>query len=153
MPEIIKQAIGIDCSMETLDCSYGSLGSDLQQSIQHAKSFSNDGKGFKRLVEWAEKRTDKNISVVFVVEATGVYHELLANHLFDNGFNVSVVLPNRMSNFFRTTKTKTINDASSSRMIAQFGLEKNLDLWRKPDAAFNYLKQLTRERGQLIAER
>jgi transposase len=153
MGEIIKQAIGIDCSMETLDCFYGSLGSDLKQSIQHGKGFSNDAGGFKKLTAWAEKRTDKNVSVVFVVEATGVYHELLANYLFDNGFKVSVVLPNRTSNFFRTTKTKTINDASCARMIAQFGLEKELDLWKKPDAVFNYLKQLTREREQLIAER
>lgn len=153
MKKIIKQTIGIDCSMKTLDCFYGSLGPDLKQTIQHGKSFSNDGKGFKKLTEWAEKRKDKNVSIVFVVEATGVYHELLANYLFDNGFNVSVILPNRTSNFFRTTKTKTINDASSARMITQFGLEKELDLWRKPDAVFNYLKQLTREREQLIGER
>jgi transposase len=153
MFQIIKQTIGIDCSMETLDCFYGSLGSDLKQSIQHGKGFSNNAKGFEKLTEWAKKRADKTILLVFVVEATGVYHELLTNYLFDNGMQVSVVLPNRTSNFFRTTKTKTINDSSCARMITQFGLEKELDLWKKPQAVFNYLKQLTRERGQLIAER
>jgi len=153
MSGIIKQVIGIDCSMETLDCSYGSLGSDLKQNIQSPKVFSNNAGGFKKLIEWAEKRTDKKIAPVFVVEATGVYHELLANHLADNGFKISVVLPNRMNSFFRTTKTKTITDSSAARMIAQFGLEKELDLWKKPDAVFHQLKQLTREREQLIAER
>lgn len=139
--------------MKTLDCSYGSLGAELKQNIQSAKVFSNDAGGFQKLIEWAQKRIDQDICVVFVVEATGVYHELLANYLVDNGFKVAVVLPNRTSNFFRTTKIKTITDSSSSRMITQFGLEKELDLWRKPDAVFNHLKQLTREREQLIAER
>ena|SRR5665213_193225 len=153
MSQIIKQVIGIDCSMDTLDCSYGFLGSDLKQSIQPVQVFSNDAKGFKKLVAWSQKKIDKSVSNVFLVEATGVYHELLANYLVDNELKVSVVLPNRTSNFFRTTKIKTINDPSSSRMITQFGLEKEIDLWKKPDAVFLFLKQLTREREQLVGER
>jgi len=87
------------------------------------------------------------------VEATGVYHELLVNVLTDKGYKVSIVLPNRTSSFFRTTKIKTINDPASAKMIAQFGLEKQLDLWEKPKDIYRQLKQLTRERSQLIEQR
>ena len=40
-----------------------------------------------------------------------------------------------------------------SEAIAQFGLERKLDNWQRPNASYKALKQLTRERNQLIAER
>ena len=153
MTNIIKQVVGIDCSMKTLDCSFGTLSNELKQDIQSSTNFSNTPEGFKKLIDWADKRRVKALPITFVVEATGVYHELLSNYLVDHGHQVSIVLPNRTSSFFRTTRIKTINDASAARMIAQFGLEKELELWKKPNALFNVIKQLTREREQLIAER
>jgi transposase len=153
MATIIKQVVGIDCSKQTLDCSYGTLSSELKQQIQSSERFTNDLKGFKKLTQWTEKRQQKDLPLVFVVEATGVYHEALTNFLVENGWSISVVLPNRTSNFFRTTRIKTITDASSARMIAQFGLEKELSLWKKPEPIYRTLKQLTRERQQLVEER
>lgn len=153
MGTVIKQVVGIDCSKDNLDCSYGSLNSDLTQQIQSASKFANDKSGFAKLIGWTEKRRDKNLDVLYVIEATGVYHEKLVNSLVDQGCKVSVVLPNRTNSFFRTTTIKTINDPSSAKMIAQFGIEKQLQLWKKPEAVYRNLKQLTRERCQLIEER
>jgi len=153
MDKIIKQVVGIDCSKDTLDGSYGRLGADLTQQIQEPAKFNNDPAGVNKMLGWMEKRRQKDLDIVFVVEATGVYHEVLVNTLVDKGFKVCVVLPNRTSNFFRTTKIKTINDASSAKMIAQFGLEKQLELWKKPKDVYRQLKQLTRERCQLIDQR
>jgi transposase len=153
MPNKIKQVIGIDCSKDTLDCAYGALLADLIQQIQEPSRFNNDLTGINKLIDWMQKRQDKQLDIVFVVEATGVYHELLVNTLTDQGYKVSIVLPNRTSSFFRTTKIKTINDPSSAKMITQFGLEKQLDLWQKPREIYRQLKQLTRERSQLIDQR
>lgn len=153
MGTVIKQVVGIDCSKDTLDCSYGSLNAELKQEIQTAAQFTNDKVGFRKLMNWTEKRCVKGLAIVYVVEVTGVYHEKLANALVSNGCQVSIVLPNRTSNFFRTTTIKTINDPCSARMIAQFGIEKQLQLWKKPDPVYRNLKQLTRERCQLIEER
>jgi transposase len=153
MGTIIKQAVGIDCSQEILDCSFGSLDSELLQDIQTPAKFNNDKSGFHKLVGWTEKRKVKGVDIVFVVEVTGVYHEKLAHFLIDKGYKVSVVLPNRTSNFFKTTTIKTINDPTSARMIAQFGIEKQLTLWKKPEPIYRRLKQLTRERVQLIDQR
>ena len=46
----------------------------------------------------------------YVMEATGVYHESLAYFLEEKGYEVSIVLPNKISNYFRTLEIKTITD-------------------------------------------
>jgi transposase len=84
------------------------------------------------------------------MEATGVYHESLAYYLEENGYEVSVVLPNKISNYFRTLEVKTITDRTASEAIARFGLERKLDRWKRPKQIFKSLKQLTRERDQIV---
>jgi len=70
-----------------------------------------------------------------------------------NNKQISVLLPNKVKKFAGTLKTKTVNDRVSSQTIAQMGLEKNLDDWQPPHEIFNLLRQLTRERHQLVEER
>jgi transposase len=87
------------------------------------------------------------------MEATGVYHESFAYFLRDKGQEVSIVLPNKISNYARSLTVKTVTDRTASEAIAQFGLERNLDTWEKPQPIFKTMKQLTRERSQVIEER
>lgn len=87
------------------------------------------------------------------MEATGVYHQKLAYYLDENAYKVSVVLPNKISNYFRTLEVKTINDKTASETIARFGLERVLDQWKRPSELYKKLQQLTRERNQLVSER
>ena len=53
----------------------------------------------------------------------------------------------------RTLSVKTVTDKVSAQMLAQLGLEKKLDPWQPPDKLYNELRQLTRERDQLMSER
>ena len=53
----------------------------------------------------------------------------------------------------RTLDVKTITDKSCSEAITRFGLERKLDLWQKPHPIYKKLRQLTRERDQLVVER
>jgi transposase len=48
---------------------------------------------------------------------------------------------------------KTVNDKVSAQSLATMGLEKKLDSWKRPSALYNHIRQLTRERDQLIQER
>jgi transposase len=48
---------------------------------------------------------------------------------------------------------KTITDKSCSQAITQFGLERKLDNWTKPNSVYKELQQLTRERDQIVQER
>jgi transposase len=87
------------------------------------------------------------------MEATGVYHQKFAYYLDANGFNVSIVLPNKISNYMRTLEIRTITDKTCAEAIAQFGLERKLDKWHKPNIIYKNLQQLTREREQIVEER
>jgi transposase len=53
----------------------------------------------------------------------------------------------------RTLETKTITDKTASEAIARFGLERKLELWKRPKDIFKKLRQLSRERDQLVMER
>jgi len=103
-------------------------------------------------LKWSNKLHSDPGEVVYVLEATGVYHQQLALYLHDKGCKVVVMLPNRAKAFMKTLSVKTINDKVSAQMLSQLGLEKKLDRWEPPAAIYRELKQLTRERDQLIGE-
>lgn len=150
---ILKQVAGIDVAQKELVVSLGRMDQEMSLEIFAYKTFPNNQKGFRALTQWAEKAANNGIKIRYVMEATGVYHESLAYYLTDNNSEVSIVLPNKISNFFRTLEVNTITDKTASQTIARFGLERKLEVWQKPKKIFRDLKQLTRERDQLIAER
>lgn len=150
MKKILRQATGIDVAKDELVVCQGHLYEDFSIELFAHKTFPNTVKGFEALVKWVEKAGPAGR---FVMEATGVYFEELAYFLTDNGYDVSVVLPNKISNYARTLSIKTITDKTASEAITQFGLERNLDKWEAPKGIYRKLRQLTRERGQVVETR
>lgn len=153
MKKFIKQVLGIDVAQKELVVALGRMDADLSLEIYASKILPNNKKGFKALVEWVRKITIAELPVSFVMEATGVYHESLAYFLDQEGLEVSVVLPNKISNYFRTLEVKTITDKTASETITHFGLERKLDQWHRPNPIFKKTKQLTRERDQVVTDR
>lgn len=153
MGTFLKQVVGIDVAKNELVVSLGRIDESLTVEIFAYKTFKNQASGFSMLKRWAEKLLHPQTTILYVMEATGVYHESLAYWLDDNQQDISIVLPNKISNFFKTLDINTITDKTASEAIARFGLERKLNLWQKPKVVFRELKQLTRERGQLIEER
>ena len=153
MRKIVKQVVGIDVAQKELVVSLGRMHDDWTPELYASKTFPNTQKGFVSLESWVKKLADQSITIRFVMEATGVYHEALAYFLDDHGWEVSIVLPNKISNYFRTLSVKTITDKTAAEAIAMFGLEKKVDSWKRPKKIFRDLRQLTRERAQLIDER
>lgn len=153
MRKIVKQVVGVDVAQKELVVTLGRMQDDWMPELYARKSFENTKKGFTALVLWAGKLTVDSCQVRYVMEATGVYHESLAYFLDENGHEVAIVLPNKISNYFRTLEVKTITDKTAADAIALFGLEKKLNLWKKPKPIFKKIRQLTREREQLIQSR
>jgi transposase len=151
--KILRQVAGIDVSQNELVVSVGHLKEDLVKEIYGYKVFANTQKGFQELVEWVKKKITAGVSVRFVMEATGVYHESLAYHLAEHNELVSIVMPGKISNYQKTLEIKTITDKTASQVITSFGLDRNLDTWQKPGKIYRDIRQLTREREQLIAQR
>ncbi len=149
----IKQCLGVDVAQDELVCSFGILLEDLSWQIKARKTFGNHLSGFKACIKWVKSFQDSDSGDLFVMEATGVYHEKFAHWLFDQGVKLSIVLPNKISNYMRTLSIKTVTDSTCADAIAQFGLERKLDTWAPPKAIFRTMKQLTRERDQIVAER
>lgn len=153
MKRIVKQVVGIDVAQKDFVVRLGRMYDDWSPELYASKSFANTAKGFESLVAWVNKLTTVETDVRYVMEATGVYHESLAYFLDEKGFEVSIVLPNKISNYVRTLETKTITDKTSATAICLFGLEKKIDRWHRPKGIFKKLRQLTREREQVVVER
>lgn len=153
MKKILKQSVGVDIGKDELVSKYARLNESFHQEIVSSQELKNNLKGFKALLSWVNKLKVKDIELRFIIEATGVYYEALACYLVDHGQKVSVILPNRAKAFSKTLVIKTVNDMTASESLAVMGLEKQLDDWQKPGEEINHLKQLNREREQLIQER
>jgi transposase len=150
---ILKQVLGVDVSQKELVVCLGNISENLEVSLYARRVFVNNQTGFIALIKWVKKQVDESVKLQFVMEATGVYHQKFAYFLDANDYNVSIVLPNKISNYIRTLKNKTITDKTCADAIAQFGLERNLENWKRPNNIYKNLKQLTRERDQVISER
>lgn len=153
MQRIVKQVCGIDVAKDELVVAAGRLYDDLTPELFARRTFPNSEKGFSSLLEWMGKLTEPSIETRYVMEATGVYHEKLAYFLYGQGQLLTVVLPNKISNYFRTLEVKTITDKTASDTIARFGLERKLDNWKPASPVYRKLRQLTRERDQLVQSR
>lgn len=150
MRKIVKQVCGIDVAQDELVVTTGRLFDDLTPELYAHKTFCNSEDGFVGLLNWVKKLTDVTVPTQYVMEATGVYHEKLAYFLHGQQQKLSVVLPNKISNYFRTLETKTVTDRTASESIARFGLERKLDDWKPAHPIYRKLRQLVRERDQLV---
>ncbi len=151
--KIVKQVAGIDVAQKELVVCMGRMYDDWTPELYSHKTFANTQKGFTALVLWVKNQASEETVVRFVMEATGVYHESFAYFLADKGYEVSIVLPNKISNYSRTLSVKTVTDKTASEAIAMFGLERKLDKWERPKKLFKSLRQLTREREQVVQMR
>jgi transposase len=153
MKKIVKQAVGIDVAQKELVVSLGKMYDDWTLEVYAHKTFRNTEKGFIALVTWVKKLSDAEVSVRYVMEATGVYHECLAYFLDEKNYELTIVLPNKISSFMKTLDLKTVTDKTAAEAIVRFGLERKLETWKRPQTVFKKLKQLTREREQIIQDR
>ena len=153
MKKIVKQVVGIDVAQKELVVCLGRMLDDWSPELYATRAFPNTKKGFVSLVSWTKKLTDPLVELRYVMEATGVYHEQLAYWLDEMGAALSIVLPSKISSYFRTLEIKTITDKTSSEAIARFALERKLDTWKRPLPIFKQLRQLSREREQITALR
>ena len=78
------------------------------------------------LLSWVVKQHASGSPRWFVVEATEVYHEELAYFLADNQQVLSMLLPNKVEYFARSTEFKSKTDQLDARLLCRLGLERAL---------------------------
>jgi transposase len=151
--QVLKQVLGVDVAQKELVVTLGKISEDHTVDLYFRRAFANKESGFGALLKWLGKHRIDGVPLRVVMEATGVYHQRFAYFLKDNSLDLTIVLPNKISNYMRTLETKTVTDQSCADAIARFGLERKLNTWQAPDPAYEFFQELTRERDQLVSER
>lgn len=153
MKKIAFKTIGIDVSFKTLDICLGQIDLERNQELSKPFSLPNNLAGFEKLLQKIKLFSLPDVEMLVVMEATGIYHQNLAYYLKENTIDVAIVLPNLMSNYMKSLSLKQLDDKTCARAIAQFGLERKLKRWQAPNSNFRVLRDLTRERSQIVDER
>ncbi len=93
MENPLKQCVGIDCSKDELVARFGLLPQSLIPQITASHCFTNTKAGIIKLIKWAEKHIHPNSACIYVVEATGVYHQQLTHQLHQQAGKRSASYP------------------------------------------------------------
>ena len=135
---------GIDVSKKKLDVML------LAQEKFHYKVVENSNDGVIFLQEWIKSKLEKDAFVHFCMEATNVYHELLAFSLLENkNFKVSVVNP-RIVKSFAKSLVKTKNDKTDAKILAEFCKERNPRPFSPQSKERRELRDLSRLMDNLV---
>lgn len=151
--KIIKQVFAIDVSKDELAECYMTMDQHYKSKIQFTKKkHKNTVKGIEKMFANLEKnRVDKDLELIVIMEATGVYHEELAYMAYEQGYTVKIVSGQYMRQFAKSVKYKLKTDKTDAKVIAQYGMERG-DVeanWAPPSDFFRNIKRLSRERGTL----
>ena len=139
-----KYGIGIDISKSKFTACVCSLYDDQEVSFTSSVDFENDKKGFNQFIRWIKKNTCNGIDTLYLMEATGVYYENLAHHLFKIGKALHVALATSTKHYQRSLNVKSKTDQIDSKVLSQFAYERKHKLWEPPKPIYSKLRSLTR---------
>ncbi len=151
--KVLKQSLGIDVSKDSLSFCLGMLKSDLSKEFIQGNDVLNNKKGFKELTKWLNTYSSKKGLPVIVMEATGVYHEQIAQYLYNLNYDVCIMQSGRVKKYAQSLDQRSKTDALDSKMLSMLGCERNLTPWTPPSETLQDLKFLSRERSRLVKER
>lgn len=151
--KVIKQNVGVDISKDDFKVCFFQLDSTGKKFIKGTRTFKNTLAGYVAFMEWIEKKRTGELVVCITVEATGIYHENLVHFMNAKNYFVSVVLPNQSKAYAKSLNLKTKTDKVDAKMLGQFGVERELIKWEPGSPKMRVLKQLTRDRENLLEEK
>ena len=149
----LRLSVGIDIGNQSYDASLGQEQADRGINLGKTQSFSNESHAYPELIRWVKSQGVSAKDCLFVMEATGVYYEGLALWLVEQGYEVSVLLPNTVVAFAKSWNQKSKNDQIDAQTLARMGCERKLIRWKPAPPAYKALKQMTRHRQKLTHQR
>lgn len=116
-----KIVVGIDVAKESLAASIFDGLNHEYIMMEYSQKIINKEliKRFKNL----------KTSVVFVMEATGVYHSNLAYWLYGAGFDVAIINPLIIKRYAQMKMSRVKTDKSDCAIIAEYGYKEELNLF------------------------
>lgn len=141
--------VGIDVAKNTFD-----VATPLENGKFRTKGkITNDSKGFSELEAWLDKHAQPDALVV--MEATGTYHEALAEFLYHKGYQVHVANPATTAAHAESELSRNKTDKTDAKLISSFAQQKNksLRLWKPEPLPRKRLRALVRRLEDLTEMR
>lgn len=147
---MLKYCVGLDVSSKDFHACLSVIDPLQKVTVKCSSKFPNNPNGFNSIDAWLRKHhKEKDIPLVAVMEATGVYYEKLSLFLYLKEYQLSVVLPNKAKKYLQATGLKSKNDTIDAQGLSRMGAEQSPDLWQPRDEYFYQLRSLTRQHQSL----
>lgn len=136
----MSSIVGIDIAKHSFDIATLQANGKYRTKAKLA----NDTVGFQVLQEWLSQYSEPGTWVV--MEATGTYHEALAEHLCGLGYRVCVMNPAQIAYYARSQLQRVKTDQVDAKLIASYGERHKDELraWQPEPVAIRRLRALMR---------
>lgn len=136
----MSQVVGIDVAKHSFDIA------TLQTNgkFRTKGKLSNDAQGFQVLQRWLSEHAQPDAWIV--MEATGTYHEPLAEHLHGLGYRICVMNPARIASYAKSELQRVKTDRVDAKLLASYGYRHvdQLRAWQPDPPALRRLRALVR---------
>lgn len=139
-----EHVFGVDVSKKTVDITH------IRDHESSHRKFSNDDAGMKELLLWIEEYTKVPETVLFCMEATGLYCFQLTGFLSNNSIDIWVEQAIQIKKAMGVARGK--NDKIDSMRIALYATKnmERLQLWKPMNATLETIKHLAALRERLV---
>lgn len=141
----LKYGVGIDMALEKYDVCLSLIDDKQKVTVISTSSFANNIKGFDLFQNWVHKQQKLMLPVIYLVEATGIYHEQLAWYLFEKNCSIVVILPNKAKKYKEALGIKSKNDKIDAGGLARLVCEQHLKLWEPVSRNIYKMRLITRQ--------
>lgn len=154
-------SIGLDIAKTNFEAAVMIEGLGPAKALE-SKPFDCSAKGVEALLQAAESyvaasEIDESceVAIRIVMEATGSYSQSVTNWILiqQPTQRVAIVNPSFIKSYGRSLGARNKTDRADAKLIAQYGLERDLTWFEPPSETFKRLRALSRERDALIRER
>ena len=137
--------VGVDVAKRSFD-----IATPLPNGKVRTKAkLANNPSGFEQFATWLEQHAEPRAWVV--MEATGTYHEALADCLHAKGYRVCILNPAVIAKFAGADLRRVKTDKADAKVIAAYGQQKKdlLRQWKPEPPAQRRLRALVRRLDDL----
>lgn len=143
--QVLRYGIGLDMAMEKFDACISVITADQRVVIKATRNFNNNTKGHQQLYKWVTSQCCLTAPVIFLMEATGIYHEALAHYLHSHGCSISIVLPNKAKKYKQALGLRSKTDGIDAKSLSRMICEQALPAWTPMSKTIYLLRGITRQ--------
>lgn len=141
----MSPVIGVDIAKQSFD-----VATLLPNGKYRTRAkLANKAEGFQALQTWLSQHAEPTAWVL--MEATGIYHEALAEFLHAQGYRVCVINPARIASYAKSQLQRVKTDKTDAKLIALYGHRHVDELrgWTPEPPSLRRLRALVRRLADL----